>query len=159
MWSLRKSKLSLHMSDLSKECALALEQPLAGIFIQIVLAPFVSLALAFAIALLCAPAACVSCVSPSLESESCCISSPMSPCSVSQEDPPLPPLTPPSQLPAGSAEYLVHYSTHPPLDWPWWTSSLPYDCLSSWTSSLVAFYTNIHQIYYFGKNKQVKNFD
>ena len=44
----------------------------------------------------------------------------------------LPPPTPPPQLPAGSAESLVHNSIHPPLDsWPSWTSSLSPDCLSS----------------------------
>ena len=102
-----------------------------------------------------AAAACVSCVSSSLVSDSCCVSSPMSPCSVSPEDPSPPPPTPPLQLPAGSAETLVHNSIHPPLDsWPWWTSSFAPDCLSSWTSSLAAFYTSIHQISYFKKKKK-----
>ena len=193
------------MSDLSDECALALEPSLAGIFVQAVLtklishslhslpltypcsplnacckefhchvkrpqvllllstkqnsgflAPLVSLALAFVLALLCPPAACVPCVSSSFESESCCFQAQCHPalCPTSPQDPPLPPRPSLPQLPTGSFESLVHNSTHPPLDsWPGpgWTSSLPPDCLSSLTFSLVAFYRNIHQISYFKK--------
>ena len=99
-----------------------------------------------------APAACVSCVSSSLVSNLCCVSSPVSLYSISDisRGSSTPTTNSSTQLPAGSAESLVHNSIHPPLDsLPWWTSSLSPDFLSSWTSSLVAFYTNIHQISYF----------
>ena len=66
-----------------------------------------------------------------------------------EDPPPLPP-----QLPAGSADSLVHNSTHPALDslpGPVWTSSPSPDCLSSLTFSLVTFCRNIQETSYCAK--------
>ena len=75
----------------------------------------------------------------------------------SPEDPQVPPPPPPPQLTAGSAEFLVLWSTHPALDslpGPVWISSQSPDYLSPWSFSLVAFY----QTAYFEKKPKVSKF-